>query len=340
MDKSPDAFRTISEVSEWLDTPAHVLRFWESRFAQVKPVKRAGGRRYYRPNHMLLLGGIKKLLHDDGMTIRGVQKIIREQGVKHVSGLSQPISEGDVIDASVVPEAPMHEDAPPLEATDNVVSLAGFEAAPEPAPEPPAERTQAGFVPASDPATETTESTAPPETEAPAGAGDEAPAPPDAADTGPETAATSDGETEAADQAPEDMSDSAGAEESADDEFPLQVEMFAHERADAAEDADTSTAADSTELPAPEADAPAEDTVDEAAPEPEESVQAPAEPTPLGADLPQSDPDDDAFDAPEAGAEAARLRFLRRALSPDERMIVNSAITRLEALKDRMARGE
>jgi DNA-binding transcriptional MerR regulator len=92
MDKSPDAFRTISEVAEWLDTPAHVFRFWESRFSQIKPVKRAGGRRYYRPTDMLLLGGIKKLLHDGGMTIKGVQKILREKGVKHVQSLSQPVS--------------------------------------------------------------------------------------------------------------------------------------------------------------------------------------------------------------------------------------------------------
>ena len=94
MDKSPDASRTISEVAEWLGVQAHVLRFWESKFTHVKPVKRAGGRRYYRPADMLLLGGIKKLLHDDGMTIKGVQKTLREQGVAHVSGLSQDL--GDV----------------------------------------------------------------------------------------------------------------------------------------------------------------------------------------------------------------------------------------------------
>jgi len=94
MAKSADAFRTISEVSDWLKTPAHVLRFWESRFSQVKPVKRAGGRRYYRPNDMLLLGGIRRLLHDDGITIKGVQKIIREKGVKYVSGLSAGLPDG------------------------------------------------------------------------------------------------------------------------------------------------------------------------------------------------------------------------------------------------------
>ena len=87
MDKSPDAFRTISEVADLLETPAHVLRFWESRFPQIRPVKRAGGRRYYRPTDVALLSGIRILLHDQGMTIRGVQKILREQGVKHVCAL-------------------------------------------------------------------------------------------------------------------------------------------------------------------------------------------------------------------------------------------------------------
>ncbi len=92
MAKSRDAFRTISEVADWLETPAHVLRFWESRFSQIKPVKRAGGRRYYRPNDMLLLGGIKRLLHHDGITIKGVQKILREKGIKHVADMSGPLT--------------------------------------------------------------------------------------------------------------------------------------------------------------------------------------------------------------------------------------------------------
>ena len=104
MAKSADAFRTISEVAEWLEVPAHVLRFWESKFSQIKPVKRAGGRRYYRPADMLLLGGIKAMLHDEGMTIKGVQKLLREQGVRHVSGLSQPldeVTEGEVSDIAL-----------------------------------------------------------------------------------------------------------------------------------------------------------------------------------------------------------------------------------------------
>ena len=82
--KSPEAFRTISEVSGDLDLPQHVLRFWETRFTQIKPMKRGGGRRLYRPDHVALLRGIKALLYDDGMTIKGVQKMLREKGAKTV----------------------------------------------------------------------------------------------------------------------------------------------------------------------------------------------------------------------------------------------------------------
>jgi DNA-binding transcriptional MerR regulator len=103
MDKSPDAFRTISEVAEHLDTPAHVLRFWESRFPQIRPVKRAGGRRYYRPSDVALLTGIKRLLHDEGLTIRGVQKILRDHGVRHVAGLQDGMITVD--DLGLVPVA-------------------------------------------------------------------------------------------------------------------------------------------------------------------------------------------------------------------------------------------
>jgi DNA-binding transcriptional MerR regulator len=91
MAKSSQAFRTIREVAEWLDVAAHVLRFWESKFPQIKPVKRAGGRRYYRPADMELVGGIKVLLHDRGLTIRGVQKMLREEGAAAVAALSPPI---------------------------------------------------------------------------------------------------------------------------------------------------------------------------------------------------------------------------------------------------------
>ncbi|WP_295531412.1 MerR family transcriptional regulator [uncultured Thioclava sp.] len=98
MGKSADAFRTISEVSDLLETPTHVLRFWESKFTQVKPVKRAGGRRYYRPGDVALLGGIRHLLHDDGMTIRSVQQLLREEGVHHVSAFFEA-TQSDTDDA-------------------------------------------------------------------------------------------------------------------------------------------------------------------------------------------------------------------------------------------------
>lgn len=85
--KSSEAFRTISEAAGILEIPAHVLRFWESKFAQIKPVKRGGGRRYYRPSDIELLCGIRNLLHKEGYTIKGVQKILREKGVKYVAAL-------------------------------------------------------------------------------------------------------------------------------------------------------------------------------------------------------------------------------------------------------------
>ncbi|MEP4530382.1 MAG: MerR family transcriptional regulator [Paracoccaceae bacterium] len=141
MAKSPEAFRTISEVADWLGVQAHVLRFWESKFAQVKPVKRAGGRRYYRPADMLLLGGIKKLLHDDGMTIKGVQKLLREQGASYVADHSPSLDDltmaqldgevagvGDAFKNTVLPfesrqsaEAPK-EEVPADEPTDDIAA--------------------------------------------------------------------------------------------------------------------------------------------------------------------------------------------------------------------------
>jgi DNA-binding transcriptional MerR regulator len=87
LDKAPDAFRTISEVADDLDIPQHVLRFWETRFTQIKPMKRSGGRRYYRPDDVDLLRGIRRLLYGEGYTIRGVQRILKENGIKSVQGL-------------------------------------------------------------------------------------------------------------------------------------------------------------------------------------------------------------------------------------------------------------
>ncbi|NBB50051.1 MerR family transcriptional regulator [Rhizobium sp. CRIBSB] len=92
MDKSPDAFRTISEVADDLDLPQHVLRFWETRFPQIKPLKRGGGRRYYRPDDVELLKGIRHLLYDQGYTIKGVQKLLKSNGNKFVMA----VATGDV----------------------------------------------------------------------------------------------------------------------------------------------------------------------------------------------------------------------------------------------------
>lgn len=165
MEKSPDAFRTISEVSDTLATPAHVLRFWESRFPQIRPVKRAGGRRYYRPSDVALLSGIKKLLHDDGLTIRGVQRMLREQGIRYVAGLTSlgaledagdeietvNIFDVDVLDDTVEeeavaddvaveepvsqPELPFASPPPPAPVA-KPASVAAAPVPPAPAPEP------------------------------------------------------------------------------------------------------------------------------------------------------------------------------------------------------------
>ena len=105
MSKSEKAFRNISEVSDWLETPTHVLRFWESKFSQIKPTKRAGGRRYYRPKDMLLIGGIKQLLHIEGHTIKGAKQVLREKGLNYVVGLSKPIISEDYVKAVIVEKA-------------------------------------------------------------------------------------------------------------------------------------------------------------------------------------------------------------------------------------------
>jgi DNA-binding transcriptional MerR regulator len=110
--KSAEAFRTISEVAIELDVPQHVLRFWESRFVQIRPVKRAGGRRYYRPEDIDLLKGIRALLYSDGLTIRGVQKVLKERGLRHVAELGRggaraPEPKVQVIEKIVYVEKPV-----------------------------------------------------------------------------------------------------------------------------------------------------------------------------------------------------------------------------------------
>ena len=89
IEKSPAAFRTISEAGKILSLPTHVLRFWESKFPQIKPIKRGGGRRFYRPNDVLVLFAIKELLHGNGMTIAGVKRLIREMGIKQIMAIGE-----------------------------------------------------------------------------------------------------------------------------------------------------------------------------------------------------------------------------------------------------------
>lgn len=90
MAKSPNAFRTISEAADEVGAPQHVLRFWETKFTFVSPLKRAGGRRFYRPQDLVLLKAVKRLLHDEGLTIKGVQRLYREQGIKRIAAWGDP----------------------------------------------------------------------------------------------------------------------------------------------------------------------------------------------------------------------------------------------------------
>ena len=98
MNKAPEAFRTISEVAEGLDVPQHVLRFWETRFTQIRPMKRGGGRRYYRPNDVDLLNGIRQLLYGEGYTIRGVQKLLRARGGGEEEFLPEVAESGSTVE--------------------------------------------------------------------------------------------------------------------------------------------------------------------------------------------------------------------------------------------------
>jgi DNA-binding transcriptional MerR regulator len=105
LEKSPEAYRTIREVADSLDLPQHVLRFWETRFPQIRPLKRAGGRRYYRPDDIERLRLIKRLLYDEGYTIKGVQKLFKEQGVQALSAAAHSPGESPAEAASAEPHA-------------------------------------------------------------------------------------------------------------------------------------------------------------------------------------------------------------------------------------------
>ena len=122
MDKSPDAFRTISEVAEQLDLPQHVLRFWETRFTQIKPLKRGGGRRYYRPQDVDLIKGIRHMLYDQGYTIKGVQKLLRDNGSQFLVAIgSGDLAAIEAITQRRQAEAEAQEIAPAQRADDEML---------------------------------------------------------------------------------------------------------------------------------------------------------------------------------------------------------------------------
>lgn len=313
--KSPDAFRTISEVADWLQTPAHVLRFWESKFSQVKPVKRAGGRRYYRPADMVLIGGIKKLLHDDGMTIKGVQKVLREQGIKHVSALSPPLDED--LEAMIAPRSAAPAPArPPAPETGRVLE---FSARPEPKPAATADLFGADEKPGKAEAAETQVEAAAPPAPPPEVTPDAVAAsaePPQAPEKEPEVAPTTQAEDlpdfvqkPMSERLAEDNAESPAdppppvaedpAETPAVNKSPVEEALVAPETSEdmvaaeepsaaVAPDADLAAVADSPEEEAPEDDTPVAAAPEEDTPvavTPEEAAVTPVD-TPPVADTP------------------------------------------------------
>ena len=305
MAKAPDAFRTISEVADWLGIQAHVLRFWESKFSQVKPIKRAGGRRYYRPADMLLLGGIKKLLHDDGITIKGVQKMLREEGVGHVSGLSIPIDSGEVIDGT----------AQPVKDDSNIVNLdrdADTDVNTAPEPSVIEEKAEVSAAAATD---EATEQAAAPETID------------DPQAVEPEVAATATDNARDQTDRPEASSEpqTAGAEHEQD---VSALPSFLR-REPAASDAPGADQSDN--MPPPPS--PVVEQVDTAQDSTEVEAEAPA-PKPANIDIPAFTPEADFEAAPAGLAATARLRKLTRAQAQD----IAPSLARLAELRDAMAR--
>ncbi|WP_378213562.1 MerR family transcriptional regulator [Aquicoccus sp. G2-2] len=285
-------------MADWLGSPAHVLRFWESKFSQVKPVKRAGGRRYYRPADMLLLGGIKKLLHDDGMTIKGVQKILREQGVKHVSSLSQALDfeAGDILDNDAT-ETQLSAQ-PPADAPATVLNFLRSGDRTETAPD--AEKAAAKSAPDAIPES------------SPAGSSP----PPDMHVSEPPTL----------DNAPEDMSAPA-ARSSESTETPVTTEP----------DTDAEPRTDTEDNAADGAPSPAElpaflhsPTFPAAAPE-AEAAAPPLRPAQI--DLPP-DPADDAFDVPQ-GILSAIVARKGNPISSPARAEVQTLMARLAVLHQR-----
>ena len=172
MAKSPDAFKTISEVADELKLPQHVLRFWETRFSQIKPMKRGGGRRYYRPDDLSLLRGIRHLLYSEGYTIKGVQRILKEQGARHVAtqwldaGNDQTVASVE----TVTPQAPVQAapvtpiPVPPtavMQPMDQVGAPVAVPTAPEPSMSPTPAAVPAQGTPAAPVVTPVAQSVAP-----------------------------------------------------------------------------------------------------------------------------------------------------------------------------------
>ncbi len=349
--KSPEAFRTISEVAEWLGVPTHVLRFWESRFSQVKPVKRAGGRRYYRPSDMELLGGIRQLLHEDGMTIRGVQKLLREKGVKHVAALSPPldvavaakdVTPDNIVDLADRREADTAADTPDSDQENQdapwydtgIFAQAPSASTPEPTPaEPGAE----GVEPADAGATEA-------EVAEPAA---QAAAPePEAGEPAPQP------EPEIAEPAtpPRDLSDPLPDPATMDFlAHDAQPDTFEPEAGNEAPPAPAEPAApvvtDPTDpLSSPEAlefaahDAEPETTATMAEPETTATAAEPARAPAPSLQMPDIGPDpDDQAGAPDLPLTAASLRAARRARAALNTATLQALADRLEEISTRMA---
>ncbi len=140
MEKAPDAFRTISEVADEIDVPQHVLRFWESRFPQIRPMKRGGGRRYYRPDDVDLLRGVRHLLYGEGYTIRGVQRILREQGVTFVQTIWSVEQDVPPLDVDDDDEEDAGEEIEAPRSEPNLFAVAPPRAVQPPAAEPKADQ--------------------------------------------------------------------------------------------------------------------------------------------------------------------------------------------------------
>jgi DNA-binding transcriptional MerR regulator len=341
-EKSRDAFRTISEVAEWLDTPAHVLRFWESKFPQVKPVKRAGGRRYYRPSDMALIGGIKRLLHDEGMTIKGVQKLLREQGVRHVASLSPPVDgPGETLEAeaepggTVLPFEPKHgrkvsPDVETAEAPETAEQVATQDASTGSGEPPAEERPEVAGPAAAD------------ETGAPADtAGEPATATPDPAEPVVAPSAPEPDEDQAVPAGPEDATGAPAAGMDGAGEAPAEGAPAPDDDAPAAAQADLFGRPEEPTVQGvtlkPAGDLPSflrsGPRVPQAAPP--SGAYYPPRPQPIRVNLPP-DPEDGALDAaPGPLAQIARLRRLppeaARAMQPHLQALADLHARRAES---------